>query len=87
MPMLLSSPTCFDQRLLELGVLGPERRHLFLQLVALRLGVERGGEPPGDVAHRLQRLAGPFLDRREDLHDSALDAVQRTARRLTEVCG
>ena len=58
---------------------------LLAQGIALAFGVQRVAEPPEQVAHGLQRLVGAVLDRRDDGQECALDAVQTTARSLTEV--
>ena len=82
----LSSPTsarsCAFSRSRGLGAVDlrcAARRARLLQLVALGLGVERVAEPADEVADRLERAAGALLDRREHLHDAALDGVQRAA--------
>jgi hypothetical protein len=69
------------------GELGTKRLHLMLELIALRLGVEGVREPARDIADGLQGTARAVLNRGEHLHDAALQAVQRAARRLPEVCG
>src|SRR5581483_8487818 len=76
-----------DVRVLILGREALVVLDLLAQLSDLRLGLEGVREPARDVAHRLERLGGPFLDRREDLDDAALHGVQRAARGLAEVGG
>ena len=72
--------------LLGLRELAGQPLHLLAQLGDLRAGMERVGEPAGDVPHGRQHGAGALLDRREDLDDSALNRVQRARGWPAEVC-
>jgi hypothetical protein len=58
---------------LLVGQLAAQAVALRAQVRVLALGVERVPDPGEQVADRLQRAAGPVLDRGDDLEDAALD--------------